>query len=58
MENKTLITVLGWEDRFINGTDIILTENNIQRGSANLFHRLCRYECRKINLNFYKKLIN
>lgn len=30
MENKTLITVLGWEDRFISGTDIILKENNIQ----------------------------
>tara|TARA_R110002049_G_scaffold123242_1_gene278342 strand:+ start:8714 stop:9586 length:873 start_codon:yes stop_codon:yes gene_type:complete len=31
MENKTLITVLGWEDRFILGTDIILKENNIQK---------------------------
>jgi hypothetical protein len=31
MENKTLITVLGWEDRFISGTEIILNENNIQK---------------------------
>jgi hypothetical protein len=31
MENKTLITVLGWEDRFISGTEIILDENNIQK---------------------------
>lgn len=31
MENKTLITVLGWEDRFLSGTDIILKENNIEK---------------------------
>lgn len=31
MENQTLITVLGWEDRFISGTGIILNDNNIQK---------------------------
>ncbi|WP_178988495.1 hypothetical protein [Winogradskyella schleiferi] len=31
MKNKTLITVLGWEDRFSFGTDIILKEYNIER---------------------------
>lgn len=31
MENKTLITVLGWEDRFLAGTDIILKDYNIEK---------------------------
>lgn len=51
MKNKTLITVLGWEDRFISGNEIILKEYNIHKMIIISFLDYCDIEGVKAKRN-------
>lgn len=55
MENKTLITVLGWEDRFMSGTDIILKENNIEKVIL-IYYQDYAFMNNESKSNFIKKI--
>tara|TARA_R110002051_G_scaffold161672_1_gene233244 strand:- start:178 stop:1059 length:882 start_codon:yes stop_codon:yes gene_type:complete len=54
MEQHSLITVLGWEDRFMNGVDIILDKYNVKSIVLILFKDYCSMDNMSINLDKIK----
>lgn len=56
MENCNLITVLGWEDRFVKGIDIIIEKNNIKSILLIVFSDYSTMDKMKENKSYVEKI--